>query len=39
MKLLIIGGGAIADCNHIPCLRKELVPVSFLLLQKNTTRY
>ena len=24
MKLLIIGGGAIADCNHIPSAKKLL---------------
>ena len=35
MKLLIIGGGAIADCNHIPSAKKELGVENIVLAEPN----
>ena len=35
MKLLIIGGGAIADCNHIPVVKKILGVDSIVLAEPN----
>ncbi len=35
MKLLIIGGGAIADCNHIPSAKKELGVEHIVLAEPN----
>jgi len=35
MKLLIIGGGAIADCNHIPSAKKELGVENVVLAEPN----
>ena len=35
MKLLIIGGGAIADCNHIPSAKKELGIENIVLAEPN----
>lgn len=35
MKLLIIGGGAIADCNHIPSAKKELGVKNIVLAEPN----
>ena len=35
MKLMIIGGGAIADCNHIPSAKKELGVENIVLAEPN----
>lgn len=35
MKLLIIGGGAIADCNHIPAAKKLLGAENIVLAEPN----
>ena len=35
MKLLIIGGGAIADCNHIPAAKKVLGAENIVLAEPN----
>ena len=38
MKLLIIGGGAIADCNHIPTAKKLLGVENLVLAEPNAAQ-
>ena len=38
MKLLIIGGGAIADCNHIPTAKKLLGIENIVLAEPNVAQ-
>ena len=38
MKLLIIGGGAIADCNHIPTAKKLLGVEDIVLAEPNAAQ-
>ena len=38
MKLLIIGGGAIADCNHIPTAKKLLGIENIVLAEPNAVQ-
>lgn len=38
IKLLIIGGGAIADCNHIPAAKKLLGMENIVLAEPNETQ-
>lgn len=38
MKLLIIGGGAIADCNHIPVCKKILGVENIILAEPNESQ-
>ncbi len=38
MKLLIIGGGAIADCNHIPAAKKLLGVENLVLAEPNAAQ-
>ena len=38
MKLLIIGGGAIADSNHIPAAKKLLGIENIVLAEPNTAQ-
>ena len=38
MKLLIIGGGAIADCNHIPTAKKLLGIENVVLAEPNVAQ-
>ena len=38
MKLLIIGGGAIADCNHIPTAKKLLGVENLVLAEPNASQ-
>lgn len=35
MKLMVIGGGAIADCNHIPSAKNELGVENIVLAEPN----
>lgn len=38
MKLLIIGGGAIADCNHIPVAKNQLGVENIVLAEPNSAQ-